>query len=82
MTDNYDEKNKSLSIFLKNLAYSIDDNTITNKNLKLIGEFYMKYTFYENNKLEIFEDIQEQDLKKFIFLGWFIYCIILKDNKI
>lgn len=71
-----DETNDILSSFLKNLAFSLEKNELSPENIAKIGEFYMAYKFNEREK-----DFNEVELKKFIFLGWYIYDVILKNYK-
>jgi hypothetical protein len=73
--------NKQLSEFLRELANSIDNNTIESNNIQIIGEFYMKYKFnnYKRNGKKY--EFTEEEIVKFLFLGWFIHCIILKDSE-
>jgi hypothetical protein len=77
-TNNFPDK--KLSSFLRNLADSIDSGKLNDEKKQIIGEFYMKYEFFTSNK-KIFEEINEEDIRTFFFLGWFIYCVILKDNR-
>ncbi len=71
--------NKYLLPFLSNIIESLNNNTITEENKKLVGEFYMKYLFYEkNNDTEITED----DMNKFLFLGYYIYKHLLNDKNL
>lgn len=73
-----------LSLFLRNIADMLDSNKLNNKELKLIGEFYMSYKFQNTviDKLdnEDLKDLEESDFIKFLILGWYIYCVILKDE--
>lgn len=71
---------KDLTIFLRELAVSIEKGKIEDTNKQLVGEFYMKYKFSTSNK-KLFEDMDEDDIQRFLFLGWFIYCVILKDKR-
>jgi hypothetical protein len=81
-TKNKKFDNKELSIFLRNLADSIDNETIESNNLKIVGEFYMKYKFNNFKKDGKTYEFTEEEIVKFIFLGWFIYNIILKDSEL
>lgn len=74
-----------LSLFLRNIADMLDANKLNNKELQLVGEFYMSYKFQNNiiNNLdnnEELEDLKDSEFIKFLILGWYIYCIILKDE--
>lgn len=63
-----------LSIFLRNLASSIEDNSLNEEKLKLVSEFFISYQFYEASK----ED--DLDFMKFMTLGWYVYQHLLKDK--
>lgn len=75
----------NLSLFLRNTADLLDSNQLNSKQLQFIGEFYMSFKFQEDviSKIENSEelkDIEDGDFIKFFILGWYIYCVILKDN--
>jgi hypothetical protein len=72
---------QKLCHFLTTLAKSIEEKTLEDSKKQLIGEFYMKYLFYQNEK-KLFEDMDQEDINRFLFLGWFIYTIILCDKRI
>jgi hypothetical protein len=71
---------KKLSSFLRNLADSIESEKLDDEKKQIVGEFYMKYKFCSSNK-KLFEEINQEDVRTFFFLGWFIYCVILKDKR-
>ena len=78
---NRTNKNENLIIFLRTLADSLESKTLEDNKIQLVGEFYMKYQFHDFSTDNTVEKINEEDLKTFIFLGWFIYCFILKDPR-
>jgi heme oxygenase len=61
-----------LSLFLRNLADKIDDETTTSTEILNVVEFYMK-NVHTNN-------IDNNDFRKFVFLGWYMYQSI--DDKL
>lgn len=65
--------NSTLIVFLRELADSIENNNVSDENLKYIGEFCMSYMFY-NRK------IKQNNYDKFTVLGWYMYTFLL--NKI
>jgi hypothetical protein len=75
------DNDQNLIIFLRGLADSIEDNKLEDKNKQLIGEFFMKYKFYDFSNDNTVEKLDVEDVKTFLFLGWFIYCFILKDER-
>ena len=80
--------NQHLSPFLRNLADSIENEELSTEQMERIGEFYMSYQFKEQVKIDISEenneisDFNEEDLMKFIIMGWYIYVCMLKDKSI
>ena len=66
---------KLLVSFLRETADAIENKTLTENQVSLIGEFYMSYRF--QNRLE---EIQEEDYIKFLVLGWYIYTVILRQR--
>lgn len=80
------ETNERLIPFLRNLADSIENGNIMPKELQRIGEFFMSYQFQkqadsdksnEDDKTELFT---QQELLKFVSLGWYVYQILLKNQ--
>ena len=59
--------------FLKDITNSLEKAELSPRQLKTIGEFLMEYQFGEehNDEQMVFN---EKDLRKFMFLGWYIYA--------
>ena len=83
------EDSDKLSLFLRNLADSIDNKDIYPQQLKIVGEFFMLYSLKDNTKGmdnlpedNIPEDFSDKEALKFITLGWYIYTQILKDVEV
>lgn len=84
--------NTTLISFLRNLADSLETNQLSKKQNLRIGEFFMEYKFqeaaykdekqFEENEENELEDLHfdKSELIKFLSLGWYIYCVILKDK--
>lgn len=74
------ENNKQYIIdFLKNTIDSIEQNTINDELYQNIGEIYMKHKFaIEFNQKN--EEFTEEEILKFISIGWFIYYVILNKK--
>lgn len=77
----------NLSLFLRNIADSLEQDKLNPNELKLVGEFYMSYKFQtevieKTNDMEELKniDVEDGDFIKFLILGWYIYCVILKDE--
>ncbi len=72
--------NTVLIPFFEKLLENLKNNEIGEEKKKIVGEFYMKYLFLTENTNEI--DIEEDDMKKFLFLGYYIYKHIINNKKI
>ena len=68
--------NKLLIPFLRSLAEEIENGTILKDNRILVGELYMNLNFKKELKNSL---ISENDMSKFLVLGWYIYSNILKN---
>lgn len=86
MTEENIDADFQLTTFLKGLIASIDEKTITSRQLRNVGEFYMSYMFNEqvgaDDEETDIDDFQSQDFMKFMVMGWYIYKIILADKQI
>ena len=71
-------KNKELVLFLRNLADSVENNTITSEQCQKLGEFFMSFKMSQEQD----KDCEPMDVIKFITMGWYIYSNILKDSPI
>lgn len=85
MDNDADEK---LIPFLRNLADSIEKRQLLPRQLQSIGEFFMTYQFQEqaikdnDNSYIPSGEFRQEELLKFLVLGWYIYCCILRKNPI
>ncbi len=68
-TSEPDKNNQDLVLFLRELASSIEQDKMNEKQLQVTCEFKIKYKFYEEKGDE--EDAEET--LKYLFLGWYIY---------
>jgi hypothetical protein len=81
-------QNKKISLFLRNLAYMIDDNRLTQLQLRMVSEFYMMYLFKEEvvgggrKKVRKIHSPSQKEFEKFVFLGWYIYNKILNNETV
>lgn len=74
-------KDQELIQFLRNIANSIENDDIEPQDKQRIGEFFMEYKF-KNTLVDInSSDIEEKDMIKFLVLGWYIYCVLLKNKE-
>lgn len=73
-----EEVNKKLLEFLKNAVKSIENNEMSDENVRLAGEYYMKTKFVEyieNN------DTYDKEMMKYLILGWYMYSIMDEPKK-
>ena len=83
MKRNETMENSKIISFLRTLADSLEKDELSEMQINRLGEFFMSYQFQEaaeednNNQCETFK---EEDLNRFVFLGWYIYSIILKNE--
>ena len=71
--------------FLRKLADRIEQKHISDKEIQLVGEFYMSYLFEsqveaddeDNEDEEHGPEMTEKDFRKFITLGWYAYAHII-----
>ena len=74
------ETKQNLILFFKNMADDIENDKLTEKELRSSSEFYMSYLVQNEIDNDQNIHVSEKDLIKFLFLGWYIYNILLKDN--
>lgn len=67
-----------ISTFLRKIADNIEQNILTELQLKLVSEFFIEYNFMNREQKEIEHDISDKDFRKFLSLGWYIYNNIEK----
>jgi len=75
-----DTKDQELILFLRDIANSIENNDINPDDKQRVGEFFMQYKFKNMINDINSTDIEEKDMIKFLVLGWYIYCVMLKDK--
>lgn len=65
---------KDLSSFYSSLAFSIENQTLSNTDLKKAFEFFVSFNFDRDRQNEKdVETLDDTNLMKFFTLGWFIY---------
>ena len=85
--ENLTNQNERLIIFLRNLADAIEKGELVPRQLQSIGEFFMAYQFQEVANEDPFkqqetEEFDQEELIKFLIIGWYIYRIILREKTI
>lgn len=82
MTNEITQKDTIID-FLKEIAVSVENDSITDRTSMLLHDFFIATQF--NNELCKQDDLSfdEKDLIRYMFLGWYIYNNILtnKSNK-
>lgn len=78
-----DDSQNKLIRFLRTLANDMEESKLSNKQIQRVGEFYMTYEFQEQayrdgQEDDIASDTDEQDIVKFVSLGWYVYNRLLK----
>ena len=74
--------------FLRKLADAIESNEIVPQQLQRIGDFFMSYKFQEQALKDCQTDDRNppapspQELTKFLFMGWYIYQLLLRSETI
>jgi hypothetical protein len=62
-----------LSSFLRGIADNIDGKKLDDKDIQMVGEFYMNWKTREDNT-----ELTDKEYLKFFTLGWYVYTQILK----
>lgn len=77
--------NRDIEIFLKNLSESVKNDKLSAKQLQLVGEFYLSYSFQSDIEIERENDkesdcVDNDELIKFLSLGWYMYTFLIKKE--
>ena len=73
-----DEASKLLVPFLRKLADSIENKTLSDEQIFKVGEFFMSFLFHQ----ELLKGAMNEDDReffKFLTLGWWVYKNVLRD---
>lgn len=73
---NEQEKNRHI-FFLENLLRKLRNDHLSTEEHKELSEFYINYMFNRENT-----EIDDEKLKKYMFLGWYIYEFLNINNNI
>jgi len=68
------ENTQKLVPFLRELATSIETDSLDNYQLKSVSEFFMAWNFQKDKG-----EYSSEELIKFLSLGWYIYTHLLKN---
>lgn len=87
--ENPNNSDTVLILFLRNLADSVERQQLLPIQLKSIGEFFMSYQFQEQairdndtTSNQPTHQFSHKEMLKFITLGWFCYCVMLRNESI
>lgn len=70
-----------LSTFLRNLANEIETGNMDPIKLQKVSDFHLQCRFQDQLETMDEEEFSKEDMIKFISLGWYVYHVLLKDNK-
>lgn len=71
---NEQERNKHI-FFLENLLRKLRNNHLSDEEYRELSEFYINYMFNRQNT-----EIDDEKMRKYIFLGWYIYEFLNTDS--
>lgn len=78
--------NEDIAKFLSDLSEDVRNEKLDASQIQLVGEFYLNYLF--NNDIRPSEPttpdssdcVDNNELIKFLSLGWYIYTFMVKDK--
>lgn len=79
--------NEDIANFLSELSKLVREDRLNEKQIQLIGEFYLNYLF--NSDIEVDDeehdkreegDVDKNELMKFLSLGWYMYTFLIKNK--
>jgi hypothetical protein len=65
-----DENTNEMIQFFRKLADDIENNELSPEQMLKAGEIFMSYKFTKETKDD---EMSEEEIKKFLFTGWYIY---------
>ena len=71
---------KNIINFLKEVIQDIESENISEEKLDTTRHFLFTYKFHHHIENQKIDDIDEKDMIKFLFLGWYIYTFILNTK--
>jgi hypothetical protein len=77
------DNDQNIIQFLRLLSNAIENNQLNNYQKKKVTDFFSSYLIDEQMSCRGEGDIEEnnEDFIKFVFLGWYIYSIISKNEE-
>ena len=74
---NIDETNTEMVLFFKTLALRIEDKTISQFELGLAGDMYMKYIY----DIASVQELSSDRIQKYLFTGYYVTEVIKERLK-
>ena len=71
---------KNIINFLKEVIQDIESENISEEKLDTTRHFLFTYKFHHHIEKQKIDDIDEKDMIKFLFLGWYIYTFMLNTK--
>ena len=65
------EIRKNIAVFLRDLANKLENDEVSEKSQQAISEFFMKFLFIDE-----ISKVEEDEMMKFLSLGWYVYTKI------
>lgn len=65
-----------IPVFLREVADLLDEDKLPETYKRIVSEFYMKYKFFDTC-LKTDVETEDQQLLKFLSLGWYIHTQLL-----
>ena len=78
--EEYTEATKQMIPFFRQMADDIENNNLTTSQLLIAGQLFMKYKY--DNEINNGLVIDEQDIDKYLFTGWYMHTIHALDTHI
>jgi len=77
---NRDLPTRQLVAFLRVMADDIEHGNISNNALKHAGEFYLSQTLETHTVKNPEDEYTDDEFKKFLTMGWYVYTQLNKQN--
>lgn len=84
-----EENTQNLIKFLRELADLMQQGSLSDMQKQRVGEFFIKYKFQEQADKDSIQDqtiqevdFTEEEFMKFFSMGWYVYRILKKDEKL
>jgi len=72
--------NQEIITYLNSLVGKLENEEIDPEEQQTISEFYMLCKFKKEFS-QLKDEYKQEDLVKFMVLGWYFYCVLLPKNQ-